>query len=205
VTQADKHTSGKAIIFSAPSGAGKTTIVNYLLEKYSNFGFSISACTRAKRESETHGKDYYFLNIEEFRQKLKEDAFIESQEVYKDSYYGTLKSEIERLWKEGKHVLFDVDVKGGLNLKEYFKENALAIFITVPSIETLEERLRKRQTDSKESIEKRVAKYKEELSHQAEFDLVITNKDLQETLQEVELIVSQFLESESFKLSNQTR
>lgn len=193
--QAEAPISGKAVIFSAPSGAGKTTIVNHLLSKYDHFGFSISACTRARRANEAHGKDYYFLTQEEFESKIKEEAFIEFEEVYQGSYYGTLKTEIERLWKEGKCVLFDVDVKGGLALKEYFQERALAIFITVPSIETLEQRLIRRQTDSKDSIQKRIAKYEVELGYQSEFDEVIVNKDLEEALEEVEKVLHSFLEN----------
>ncbi len=199
--QSDEPISGKAIIFSAPSGAGKTTIVNHLLEKYDCFGFSISACTRPKRPNEIQGKDYYFLAQEEFQAKIKEDAFIEFEEVYQGSYYGTLKTEINRLWKQGKHVLFDVDVKGGLALKKYFQDNALAIFITVPSIETLEQRLIRRQTDSMESIQKRIAKYEVELGYQPEFDEVIVNKDLKEALEEVERVLLEFLDVESIPVS----
>lgn len=184
---------GKAIIFSAPSGAGKTTIVRHLLEKYACFGFSVSACTRAKREGEINGKDYYFLSREEFEQHIKQEAFAEWEEVYEGLYYGTLKSEIERLWSEGKHVLFDVDVKGGLQLKKFFKEKALAVFITVPSIDTLAERLLQRKSDPPESIQKRMAKFKEELQYQSEFDTVINNQELPVTLREVEQLVEKFI------------
>jgi guanylate kinase len=132
---------GKAIIFSAPSGSGKTTIVRYLLSTHENLGFSISACTRQRRkQNEVDGKDYYFLTHEEFKQKIAEEAFIEWEQVYEGGYYGTLKSEIERIWGEGKHVLFDVDVKGGLSLKKYFKDQALAVFVKVPSVEELAKR-----------------------------------------------------------------
>src|SRR6187402_3699655 len=137
--------AGKAIIFSAPSGSGKTTIVKHLLASNPDLGFSISASTRDKRgRTESHGKDYYFLAPDEFKKKIDEDAFIEWEEVYEGNFYGTLKSEIERIWNEGKNVIFDVDVKGGLNLKKYFGDKALAIFVLVPSIETLEQRLRGR-------------------------------------------------------------
>ncbi len=184
---------GKAIIFSAPSGAGKTTIVRHLLEKYTCFGFSVSACTRIKRTGEIHGKDYYFLTPEEFKQHIQQDAFAEWEEVYEGLYYGTLKSEIERLWSEGKHVLFDVDVRGGLQLKKFFEEKALAVFITVPSIDTLAERLIQRKSDPPESIQKRMAKFKEELQYQNSFDTVINNQELPQTLKEVEQLVENFV------------
>ena len=150
---------GKVIIFSAPSGSGKTTIVKHLLEKNSNLGFSISACTRDKRgRDEENGKDYYFLTPEDFKERIVKQEFIEWQEVYRGAFYGTLKSEIDRLWSEGKHVLFDVDVKGGLNLKKYFGDDALAIFVQPPSVEILEERLRNRGTEDEDSISRRLFK-----------------------------------------------
>lgn len=144
---------GKLIIFSAPSGSGKTTIVRHLLAKYNNLGFSISACTRDRRgRNEVQGKDYYFLTPEEFKKSIDNDEFVEWEEVYPGGYYGTLKSEIERLWAEGKHVLFDVDVKGGLKLKEYFKERALSIFVKAPSEEAIKERLMARGTETEDKI-----------------------------------------------------
>lgn len=174
--------SGKAIIFCAPSGSGKTTLVKHLLTQYNNLGFSISACTRDKRgRNEVHGQDYYFLSIEEFQTKIKEEAFAEWEEVYPGGYYGTLKSEIERLWSEGKNVIFDVDVMGGLKLKEYFGDNALAIFVKVPSIEELESRLRSRGTETEESLSKRLYKVNFEMQFQDRFDVVLLNDNLEES------------------------
>lgn len=157
--------SGKAFIFSAPSGSGKTTIVKHLLSSRNDLGFSISACTRDKRgRHEVHGKDYYFLSPQEFKQKIDDDEFIEWEEVYEGNFYGTLKSEIQRIWDSGKHVIFDVDVKGGLQLKEYFGDKALAVFVKVPSLDTLEERLKDRGTESEESLSRRIYKAKFEMS-----------------------------------------
>ncbi len=151
--------SGKLVIFSAPSGAGKTTIVKHLLATNPNLGFSISACTRDKRgRNEVHGKDYYFLTPDEFKKKLDNDEFVEWQEVYVGAFYGTLKSEVERIWSLGKTVIFDVDVKGGINIKKLYGDNALAIFVEPPSIEELERRLRSRETENDESISKRMFK-----------------------------------------------
>lgn len=186
--------SGKAIIFSAPSGSGKTTIVRHLLSKFPNLGFSISASTRDRRgRTEQHGKDYYFLTPEEFKKKIDEDAFIEWEEVYEGNFYGTLKEEIERLWKEGKHVIFDVDVKGGLNLKKYFGDKGLAIFVKVPSLEVLEERLNDRGTESKESLSRRLFKAKFEMTFQDKFDTVIVNDDMQKSFAQAERLVGEFL------------
>ncbi|MFN8437914.1 MAG: guanylate kinase [Cytophagales bacterium] len=188
---------GKAIIFSAPSGSGKTTIAQYLLKKFpEQLGFSISACTREKRSGrEENGKDYYFLSIEEFTQKIQKDEFVEWEEVYAGGYYGTLKTEVQRLWDNGKAIVFDVDVKGGINLKKYFKEHALSIFVKVPSIEVLEERLRSRNTESEESLKKRIFKAQFELSFQDQFDVVVVNEDLDKALIEVETIIKRFLNS----------
>ena len=172
-------TKGKAIIFSAPSGAGKTTLVKHLLNMLPVLSFSVSACSREKRINEVDGKDYYFLSKEEFRNKIQKEAFLEWEEVYDGNYYGTLKSEIERIWKEGKHVIFDVDVVGGNNLKKYFGEDALAIYVEAPSIETLETRLRSRKTESEETISKRLGKAKDEMKFKDKFDLVIVNDDLE--------------------------
>lgn len=178
---------GKLIIFSAPSGSGKTTIVKQLLENNPNLGFSISACTRDKRgRSEQDGQDYYFLTPDEFRKKIDEDAFVEWEEVYPGAYYGTLKSEIERIWASGKHVIFDVDVKGGLALKNYYKERALAIFVKVPSLEILEDRLRSRGTESEESLSKRIFKMKFEWAFQDKFDVVLVNDQLEEAVTEAQ-------------------
>ncbi len=184
---------GKTIIFSAPSGSGKTTIVQHLLKKFPNLGFSISACTRARRGHEQDGIDYYFLSPDDFRQKIDNQAFVEWEEVYPNMYYGTLKSEVERLWNSDKHVLFDVDVQGGLNLKKYFGEKALAIFIKVPSLELLEERLRKRGTETEEKVLQRLAKAAEELSYESLFDVTLLNADLQETLLKAEKLIEDFI------------
>lgn len=188
---------GKAIIFSAPSGSGKTTIAKYLLSKYPDLlGFSISACTRDKRgRSEEHGKDYYFLSIDEFRSKIEDNAFAEWEEVYPGGYYGTLVTEIERLWAQGKTIIFDVDVKGGVNLKKYFDKNALSIYVKIPSIEELERRLRERGTESEDSISKRLYKAKFEMSFQNKFDIILVNEDLDKVLLEAEKLVLEFIQS----------
>lgn len=188
--------SGKAIIFCAPSGSGKTTLVRHLLSITDHLGFSISACTRDKRgRNEVHGKDYYFLSIEEFREKIRENAFVEWEEVYPGGYYGTLKSEVERLWAEGKNVIFDVDVQGGLKLKEYFGDKSLAIFVKVPSLEELENRLRSRGTETEESLSKRLYKVKFEMSFQDQFDVVLLNDNLTESLAKAEFLYSAFVEN----------
>jgi len=170
--------NGKLIIFSAPSGAGKTTIVRYLLDIFQQFEFSISATSRQPRGAEKDGVDYFFLKAEEFRQKIENGEFVEWQEVYTDSYYGTLKSELERIWAKNNVVIFDVDVKGGVNLKSMFPDNSLSIFIMPPSVEELRSRLVGRGTDSPEAIEKRVAKAQEEISYSSKFDLVVVNDHL---------------------------
>lgn len=186
--------TGKAIIFSAPSGSGKTTIVRHLLGKFPNIGFSISASTRDKRgRTEQNGKDYYFLSPEEFKKKIDEDAFIEWEEVYEGNFYGTLKEEIQRLWDEGKHVIFDVDVKGGLNLKKYFGDKALAIFVKVPSMEVLQERLKDRGTESDESLSRRLYKAKFEMTFADKFDVIIVNDDMQKSFAEAEKLIGEFL------------
>jgi guanylate kinase len=187
---------GKLIIFSAPSGSGKTTIVKHLISKFPNLGFSISACTRDRRgRNEENGKDYYFLTPEEFKQKIDEQAFAEWEEVYPGGFYGTLKSEIERQWAQGKHVIFDVDVKGGVNLKKAYGDKAMSIFVKVPSIEELERRLRERGTESEEKLSARVFKMKFEMSFQDQFDHVLLNEDLNTALAEAEVLVSQFINS----------
>lgn len=185
---------GKAIIFSAPSGSGKTTIVRYLLGKFPELGFSISASTRDKRgRTEQHGKDYYFLSPEEFKKKIDEDAFIEWEEVYEGNFYGTLKEEIQRLWNEGKQVIFDVDVKGGLNLKKYFGDQALAIFVKVPSMDILKERLKDRGTESDESLSRRLYKAKFEMGFEDKFDVTIINDNMEKSFAEAEKLVGKFL------------
>jgi guanylate kinase len=184
---------GKAIIFSAPSGSGKTTIVRHLLAHNPDLGFSISASTRDKRgRTEKHGKDYYFLTPEEFKKKIDNDEFIEWEEVYEGNFYGTLKSEIERIWREGKNVIFDVDVKGGLNLKKYFGERALAIFVKVPSLEILKERLHDRGTESEESLSRRLFKAKFEMTFQDQFDVALVNENLTTSLKEAQRLYDEF-------------
>lgn len=185
--------SGKAIIFCAPSGSGKTTIVKHLLENNPDLGFSISAVTRDKRgRTEEDGKDYHFLTPDEFKEKILHDEFIEWEEVYAGNYYGTLKSEIERIWNGGKNVIFDVDVKGGLSLKKYFGDKALAIFVQVPSMEVLEKRLRGRGTDSEDNISRRLFKAKFEMSFQKEFDIVLVNEHLDTSLAEAQKLYNEF-------------
>jgi guanylate kinase len=176
----------KIVIFSAPSGAGKTTIVRHLLKNFEQFGFSISACTRSQRPYEIDGKDYYFISLQEFQQKIKENAFVEWEEVYNGSFYGTLKMEVKRLLDLGKVVLFDVDVKGGIALKNYFDKDALSIFVAPPSLEILENRLRQRKTDSEESIQKRLEKCKYEMTFSTQFDVILENNILNDTLESVE-------------------
>ena len=185
--------AGKAIIFSAPSGSGKTTIVHHLLTKNPDLGFSISAATRDKRgRKEENGKDYYFLSPEEFKHKIDNDEFVEWEEVYAGNFYGTLKSEIERVWSEGKNVIFDVDVKGGINLKKYFGDKALAIFVKVPSMEILKQRLNERGTESEESLSRRLFKANFEMSFQDHFDVVLLNENLEQSLAEAQRLYDGF-------------
>ena len=184
---------GKALIFSAPSGSGKTTIVKHLLANNPDLGFSISASTRDKRgRTEEQGKDYHFLSPEEFKEKIDKDEFIEWEEVYAGNFYGTLKSEIDRIWKEGKNVVFDVDVKGGISLKHYFGDKALAIFVKVPSLEVLEQRLNKRSTESPDSLSRRLFKAKFEMTFQDKFDRVLVNEDLQHSLKDAQAMYDEF-------------
>lgn len=185
---------GKCIIFSAPSGAGKTSIVHALINRIDELAFSISACSREQREGEKNGEDYYFIGVEGFKAKIKEDAFIEWEEVYKDHFYGTLKAEVERLWSEGKVVVFDVDVYGGINLKKFFGDAALSYFVLPPSIEVLEERLRKRQTETEDRILLRLSKANEELSKAAMFDKQVLNQDFETAVKEVEVNVKEFIQ-----------
>ena len=185
---------GKSIILSAPSGAGKTTIVHHLLNTDLPLAFSISACSRAPRGRECDGKDYYFLGVEGFRKRIADEDFIEWEEVYPGQYYGTLKSEIDRLWAEGKAVIFDVDVYGGINLKKALGARALSIFVKPPSVEMLRQRLRMRNTESEEKIEMRMKKAQEELSKASEFDLVVLNDELNVAIQKTKAAVMDFLE-----------
>lgn len=183
----------KVIIFSAPSGSGKTTLVKHSLERFPELEFSVSCTTRQPRGNEVHAVDYHFLSLDEFRQKIVEDAFVEYEEVYTDKYYGTLKSEVEKVWNQGKVVIFDVDVKGGISLKKYFGEKALSIFIEPPSIEELERRLISRNTDDEETIKTRVAKAKEEMTYAGGFDKIVINSDLNEAKKEIESLIKSFI------------
>jgi guanylate kinase len=185
--------NGKFIIVSAPSGAGKTTIVRELMKAGLGLEFSVSAASRPPRASEIHGKDYFFITAEEFRKKIREGEMLEWQEVYKDQYYGTLKSEVERIWKAGHHVLFDVDVQGGMNLKKMFPEISISLFIMPPSPEELEKRLRSRSTEDEESLRKRLAKAGSELTFAEEFDLVIVNDKLDDAVKKAINAVAEFI------------
>ncbi len=184
---------GKVIIFSAPSGAGKTTVVKHLLNAFPQLEFSVSATSRQIRGNETNGKDYFYISAEEFRTKIENQEFIEWEEVYEGCYYGTLRSELKRIWQKENIVVFDVDVKGGMNLKRILGDNALAIFINPPSLEILEERLRARSTDNEESIIRRVNKAGLEMHFSGHFDKVLLNDDLNETLKTAENWVKEFI------------
>ena len=183
----------KLIVISAPSGAGKTSIVHYLLKNMSELSFSVSACSRDKRENETNGVDYHFLGVEGFKKKIQEDAFLEWEEVYRNQFYGTLKSEVKRIWKEGKTVIFDVDVVGGLNIKKQSPKECLSIFIMPPSIDVLRERLSGRSSESEEKIEIRLNKASEEISRNQEFDTVILNDDFEIACKETLEVISNFI------------
>ena len=185
---------GKLIIFSAPSGSGKTTIVHHLLaQKELNLAFSISATSRKKRGQEIDGKDYYFISSKKFKKLINKEKFIEFEEVYSENYYGTLKKEVKRLRKEGKNVIFDIDVIGGLNIKKQFSDKALAIFVKPPSIEEMERRLRNRKTDSEEKIVERIAKAEREMSYAKDFDIILINDDLNKAKQEAYNLVKEFI------------
>lgn len=185
---------GKLIIFSAPSGSGKTTIVRHLLGKENlNLAFSVSATSRPKRGKEKNGEHYYFLSLSEFKNHIKNDGFLEWEEVYRDNFYGTLKTEVERLWAEGKNVIFDIDVVGGLRIKKKFPEQTLAVFVKPPSIDELKIRLKKRSTESDDKINMRIAKASVELATAPQFDTVIKNYDLDTALAEAEKLVEDFI------------
>ncbi len=188
---------GKLFVFSAPSGSGKTTIVRHLLgqEKF-NLEFSISATSRAPRGFEVEGQDYYYISLKEFKENIKKDAFLEWEEVYRDNFYGTLKSEVERIWSQGKHVIFDIDVVGGLRIKKKFPDQTLAVFVKPPSVDELKIRLKKRKTESDEKINMRIAKASVELATAPQFDVVIKNYDLEVALEEAEDLVGRFLQLE---------
>jgi len=185
--------SKKVVIFSAPSGAGKTTLVRHLLAQGLPLEFSISACSRAPRANEQDGKDYHFLSPTDFKEKIATDAFLEWEEVYEDMFYGTLKSEVERIWKSGKQVLFDVDVVGGINIKKHFGKQALAVFVAPPSIEELKNRLEVRESETAETLQKRLGKAEAEIAQQDAFDIVIVNDNLDTARQEVMIKVITFL------------
>lgn len=185
---------GKLIVFSAPSGSGKTTIVHHLLnQKELNLDFSISATSRAKRGSEVDGKDYYFISLDQFKKHIEADEFVEWEEVYQDNFYGTLKSEVERIWAAGKHAIFDIDVIGGLRVKRKFPEKTLAVFVKAPSLEVMEQRLRSRKTDSEDKIRERIAKAEKELDYASRFDVILVNDDLEQTKKEAEALVGKFI------------
>lgn len=187
---------GKLIVFSAPSGSGKTTIVKHLLGiDVLNLEFSISATSREKRGEEVDGKDYYFLSAEAFKSKIKDEAFLEWEEVYRDNFYGTLKTEVERIWAQGKHVVFDIDVSGGLRIKRKFPEQTLAVFVKPPSIDELKIRLKNRSTESEDKINMRVAKASAELATAPLFDVIIENDILENALEKAETLVSNFVNS----------
>ena len=187
--------SKKAVIFSAPSGAGKTTLIRHLIEQRLPLELSISACSRAPRINEQDGKDYYFLSSTDFKEKIEANAFLEWEEVYEDMFYGTLKSEVDRIWKSGKQVIFDVDVVGGINIKKYFGEQALAVFVAPPSLDVLRNRLVGRGSETAESLQKRLEKVKSEIAQKDAFDTIIINDDLETVCQEVIKMVSDFLNS----------
>lgn len=185
---------GKLIVFSAPSGSGKTTIVRHLLsQEQFNLEFSISATSRAPRGDEENGKDYYFISLDTFKQHIKNEDFLEWEEVYRDNFYGTLKEEVHRIWAMGKHVIFDIDVVGGLRIKKKFPERTLAVFVKPPSVDELKIRLKKRKTESKEKINMRIAKASVELATAPQFDHIILNDDLSKALAEADSLVSDFL------------
>lgn len=186
--------SNKVIIFSAPSGSGKSTIVSHILKLHPEMEFSVSATSRAPRGQERNGIEYHFFTADEFRKMIAEDKFVEYEEVYAGSFYGTLKSEVQRIWDKGHVIIFDVDVKGGVNLKKYFGDKALSVFIQAPSVEELKKRLVARGTDSAEAIAKRVAKASEEMTYADKFDYILVNDDLQKAYAEAEKVVDDFLQ-----------
>ena len=190
----------KLIVFTAPSGSGKTTVVQHLLKTFDQFAFSISATTRDIRPHEIDGKDYYFLSHKDFKQKIKEDAFIEWEEVYENQFYGTLKSEVDRITDLGKSIIFDVEVKGATNIKKFYGDDAFVIFIRPPSLKVLIERLKNRKTETEKSLKKRIARAKKELKYENNFDMILVNDILEVTLKEAELIAEDFLQIHKKKI-----
>jgi len=184
----------KLIIVAAPSGAGKTTIVHHLLEQFDELDFSVSATTRQKRADEQEGRDYYFFSPQQFKSLIRAGEFVEWEEVYENQFYGTLKQEIERLWQKGKNIIFDIDVKGALNIKNTYPERSLTIFVKPPSTEALRERLQQRETENPESLQKRLRRVEEEMQYEKNFDRVLVNNDLSKALREAEEMVREFLE-----------
>lgn len=190
----DSHKDGKLIVFSAPSGSGKTTIVRHLLAQEDlNLGFSISCTSREARGDEKHGENYYFISLKEFKQHIKDGDFLEWEEVYRDNFYGTLKTEVERIWNNGKNVIFDIDVVGGLRIKKKYPEKTLAVFVKPPSIDELKIRLKKRQTESDDRINMRIAKASVELATAPQFDYIIKNNNLETALNEAHDLVADFI------------
>jgi len=194
VVKQETKNKGKLIVFSAPSGSGKTTIVRHLLGiKDLNLEFSISAASRERRGNEIDGKDYYFLSLKEFKNKIKNDEFLEWEEVYRDNFYGTLKTEVERIWAMGKNVIFDIDVSGGLRIKRKYPEETLSIFVKPPSIDELKIRLKNRKTETEDKINMRVAKASAELATAPLFDVIVVNDDLEKALIQAEKLVNNFV------------
>ncbi|MFT4664072.1 MAG: guanylate kinase [Polaribacter sp.] len=183
---------GKLIVFTAPSGAGKTTVVRHLLANYKELGFSISATNRKKRKKEKGGFDYYFLSTQEFKKRVKNEEFVEWEEVYDNQFYGTLKSEVDRVWGEGKDIVFDIEVKGATNIKKLYPE-AMVVFIRPPSLQVLIDRLNKRKTETEASLKKRIARVKEELTYENNFDRILVNDVLEVALKEAELMIESFI------------
>jgi len=184
----------KLLIFTAPSGAGKTTIVRHLLQRFDNLAFSVSATTRSKRPGEEEGLDYYFLSVDQFKEKIRRREFVEWEEVYENQFYGTLKSEVERLWQAGKHIIFDIDVKGALSIKRHFPREALTVYVQPPSREVLIRRLKQRQTEDENSLKRRIKRASQELMYADQFDVVLVNDELTTAQQEAEHIVRDFLD-----------
>ena len=192
-----KKNNGKMVVFTAPSGAGKTTLVRHLLSKWDIFDFSVSAATRPKRDYETEGKDYYFMSVDQFKNKVKNNEFVEWEEVYENHFYGTLHSEVDRIWNNGKAIIFDIDVIGAMNLKKHYGETCFTVFVKPPSIEILYARLKSRATETPESLAKRIEKVNRELIYENSFDAIIVNDELNIALREAEILVGNFMQNSS--------